>query len=304
VNLLTFVQKERLTSFSEERQMVESLKTCHISYLGIKDIILLCRGFKTAVDVVVQTRNAEELEHARKVFASLNFFFTEGMRQYPVFYLSMKENFAIELKALIDEQDENLCCRRVGELSGFPETAINAYEEQLKNPFEIFLETTQSEDPLTKNLKFSVSYRFAAFRLSRKHLKEELEIAQKWACEIWRVAPEIFFQELEEIPLQGRAFVLDELKEMGENMKREHLTVEQIPQEISTGNLKEITCELAEKSLCMEPDKFLSVVDMFSCRLPDDFLEDGKYSQAEKCVILINMVVDVMNEIDKGTICF
>ena len=195
MNFLPFLPNEHQISYSEERIFIEKIKKLPIYINSCIEMILLYRNLKTAIDVVVITKNEMELQEIRNTFSSFGFFFEEGMRQYTVFYLSKKDELAKELKILFEEKNEN--SRRLGVLSGFPKTAVDAYENDTK---EGTLFDTKPETLFEKieELKFHGVMMFAQFRFSRKYWKDELEIPKKWANEVWRIAPELYFYFLEE----------------------------------------------------------------------------------------------------------
>lgn len=75
-----------------------------------------------------------------------------------------------------------------GRLSGFPETAIQAF---------IAKDFIKPEE-LPKDIRVSPEYVFAAFQLSKKHWKEELETGKKWALYIKNNAPDLYDQYIEQ----------------------------------------------------------------------------------------------------------
>jgi hypothetical protein len=227
MKLLSLLKQERLISYSEERKFVEAVKKLPLSYTKQIEIILLYRDLKIASEIMVTQKDSSN--GIKEFFLSFGLVFKEGtyseplyrylyrkegkiywkkegFRFYPVFYFSKKEEYAKELKNLIEEKFEEKNCKRFGELFGFPKTAILAYEKDCVNDcfFGTNGETMRRKDEPTQ-LKFCDFMRFAQFRFSRKYWKKEIETAKKWRNEIWRIAPELYLEFLkEEIPVVGK----------------------------------------------------------------------------------------------------
>jgi hypothetical protein len=91
-------------------------------------------------------------------------------------------------------------------------------------------------------------------------------------------------------------------------MKYKHITTDQaeetIPKLPKTDDFKTLVSGIAEERLGIPAEEFAELAEKFSCYLPADFGDAKKYSQEESCVILINTVADVLNEIDARHICF
>ncbi len=193
----------------KDKQVIRAVKKLPISILGQESFVLFWRGLKQAIDLTVRIPKSPEdylylkahhlknisLEEVRRLFKSFGLFFTEGMIQFPVFYIARTQSEADELKRLFEvENDELKFYERLGELSGFPQTAIKAYGEYLRmgRPTEggPLLNIRTGVD-VPKEILIQDSATFIQFRLSRDNWREELKTVQKWSDEIKQVDPQL-----------------------------------------------------------------------------------------------------------------
>lgn len=179
----------------QDKIFLKTIKELPISPFEKTGLILFWRGFKKAIDLCVKIsplsrddpkskENAAALEKIRNLFRTFGFFFTEGMRQYPIFYLARTKSEAKELKRLFERvTDEKNCYKRLGELSGFPPTAIEAYGKYIDegSPIDGDSVVTIEHKNLPEEIKKRDWFNFTQFRLSRNNWREELETSKRWA---------------------------------------------------------------------------------------------------------------------------
>ena len=77
--------------------------------------------------------------------------------------------------------------RRLGELSGYPETAIDAYCAAERTGDRDHWLIKAHELPV--GVRRSHAFMFVHFRLSRRYWKKELEEAKRWSDNIKRSSP-------------------------------------------------------------------------------------------------------------------
>jgi hypothetical protein len=81
----------------------------------------------------------------------------------------------------------------VGKLSGYPESAINAYMEATQRvPYGEKLKEMMYSDSLPEEIREEDFAAFVQFFLSRKNWREEIKTVKKWAEEIKKTAPALY----------------------------------------------------------------------------------------------------------------
>ncbi|MBU0707505.1 hypothetical protein KKG41_04000 [Patescibacteria group bacterium] len=91
------------------------------------------------------------------------------------------------LQALESNSDEEL-----GEMYGFPESAVDAYSKNNKDESELIARKDLPE--IIRKQDWSL---FAAFRMSKENWENELETAKKWAETVKKICPEIYKEYIE-----------------------------------------------------------------------------------------------------------
>ncbi len=86
-----------------------------------------------------------------------------------------------------DEMNENL-----GQLFGFPQTAIEAYTKYREDGSRDENEFVIKKNELPEDIRNKDYIAFARFKLSKENWQEELEIAKKWAAEIQKLSPALY----------------------------------------------------------------------------------------------------------------
>jgi len=124
------------------------------------------------------------------------------------FLISKDEKKIEELEKAINEKDE----RKMGELYGYPKTAVDAYvksmrilKEDRKDEMDILLESifdrkkwfdSLSEEERSKLIKEGV-LSFQTFTFSKKHWGEELDFVRRWQSIIREKAPRLYQEIIE-----------------------------------------------------------------------------------------------------------
>lgn len=177
---------------------IEAIRSLPVSIFGCIDLLLLYRNLKLAIDVSVLTEDGEILKIVRETFSSLGFFYveTKGSRKYPNFYLAKSKKLAEEMKHVCENAGNE---ERLGTLSGYPRSAVDAFVYCIKNGFDEFSPRVlvNTYQHLPKEIWFRDYISFAQFRLSQKYWREEIKVPQKWASEIWRIAPDLYLSFVE-----------------------------------------------------------------------------------------------------------
>jgi len=124
------------------------------------------------------------------------------------FLISRDKKKIEELEKAINEKDE----RKMGELYGYPKTAVDAYvksmrilRESRKDEGDILLESifdrkkwfdSLSEEERSKLIEEGV-LSFSTFTFSKKHWREELEVVRRWQSIIRKKAPKLYQEIIE-----------------------------------------------------------------------------------------------------------
>lgn len=210
--------KRELTE--REAEIVKELERLPIRpmyFHNIVDVLLAWRGLKPATDVVLGREWASneeakilteaDVENAKRILGSAGLSVVEGAGEsgeiegeddegrpvalrplyrydQKVLFISRAREIAEKLKQA-HEQDDS---RTFGELSGFPATAIEAYVRAEQGAADELMDTEE----LPKKIKDKDVAAFTEFRLSKKHWREEIKTAQRWAEEIQRISPRVY----------------------------------------------------------------------------------------------------------------
>jgi hypothetical protein len=124
------------------------------------------------------------------------------------FLISRDKKKIEELEKAINENDS----RKMGELYGYPKTAVDAYvksmrilKEKRKNKRDILLESifdrkkwfdSLSEEERSKLIEEGV-LNFLTFTFSKKHWREELDVVRKWQSIIKEKSPRLYQEIIE-----------------------------------------------------------------------------------------------------------
>lgn len=76
-----------------------------------------------------------------------------------------------------------------GRAYGYPETAVIAYAQRNRMPFEA----------IPNDIKSSPAYHFAGFRFSIDHWQDELAIGQTWANAVQAASPKLYREYLDQL---------------------------------------------------------------------------------------------------------
>ena len=96
--------------------------------------------------------------------------------------VSKSPDLVNEMKEIIEKDISELNDKRLGELMGYPKTAIDAYvskDESKQTSFDEYLETTKEYRELF------------GFRISKEHAEEEKSVLNRWHNLILQYAPEL-----------------------------------------------------------------------------------------------------------------
>lgn len=88
--------------------------------------------------------------------------------------------------------EENEVKEDLGQLFGFPQTAIEAYTKYQESGFKDENEFVIKKNELPKDIRNKDYVAFARFKLSKENWQEELETVKKWATEIQKLSPSLY----------------------------------------------------------------------------------------------------------------
>jgi hypothetical protein len=204
---------ERQVEKEKVKEAIEELKGLPLLLKGnILDLVLTIVGEKPLTSIGFEIEKdkrwrAEELFQGLKtILGELNLTFQMIERpgieknEIAITILVAKSNEiiskAIEAWKKGDEET-------IGKLYGYPETAVKAFveamedfktkEKELLLPGENWVEYVDEET--RKEIAQKRLLEFVGFRLSRKHYKEELKVAERWRKVVERICPE-FLEDL------------------------------------------------------------------------------------------------------------
>jgi hypothetical protein len=188
----------------EEKQRVKKIEGLPLADFDKADLMLILQSLKQATDIRIYG------SQVKKFMKSLQELGLAGIlgkkekvsnrRMVHEFYIGRTEELAKQLKSAWDTLDD----QKIGSLSGYPPSAIEAYikmevslggseEEVAQLLRELFIarhelpEDIRKEDYLT----------FESFRLSRTNFRDELETVKRWAEEIKRLDPSLYQRVVE-----------------------------------------------------------------------------------------------------------
>jgi len=223
---------ERQESLSEsERKAVESIERLPMSDTDKLDVLLTWCGEKLATDTRIifekwhKGENPPEIsdDEKQKIIADaksalsamglfsvgskdierepyvenegsdhpVNFLGGKGME----FYVSPSKETAEKLQKLWDGNDEVKDAREMGEIYGFPPTAVEAYGQFFEQGFHKGFqnrEMTIEQEELPKEIQDQDYMAFAQFRLSKNNWREELKTAERWAKKVKELDPALY----------------------------------------------------------------------------------------------------------------
>lgn len=199
----------------EERIFVEKVKELPFRPMyrdgTIIDTLLVLKGLKPATELIFGVQwetdedpkkfSEEEVGRTIETIKSLGLDVTDPIREtepaskeedYETIgfdqirvFISRDQGISKELEqAYIEENDE-----RYGQLSGFPNTAIEAYikaEEGKDTLMEI------SDFPEEIRKEEFMAFVVHGYKLSKESWRDEIEVGRKWAEEIKRLHPELY----------------------------------------------------------------------------------------------------------------
>lgn len=217
-----------------ERKSVERIETLPITDSNKIDLILSWKGLKKAIDIGVTLKTWQEgerppdiseeekqkkIKEAIDTIKSLGLEYTEGgigeqdpriierkdaepMKfpgsEWQVLYVAQSKEVAERIKNLWKETSEKnnevKTCVEIGRLSGYPESAIQTYQEFFRDLRTKGLENKISIDQaeLPEEVQSEDYMAFSHFRLSRGNWREELKTVKAWADEIQKMDPKLY----------------------------------------------------------------------------------------------------------------
>ena len=114
-----------------------------------------------------------------------------GMESQMIFVSPSLET-SEELAKNLPEDRSRIEDKNLGQLFGFPQTAIEAYVKYAKSGFQDEKGIILDNNKLPEEIRNKDYVAFATFWLSKEHWQEELETAKKWAAEIQKLSPTLY----------------------------------------------------------------------------------------------------------------
>jgi hypothetical protein len=214
-------KKENNPEDEKIRFLIESLPLFHTSSLGNKvDLILTCKGLKLATEIILGklweegddplTFTEEEIILAKRKIEEIGLSVLElpkedgviegviegrekGETEFSVkyrykqrwLYVAQDEEIAKKLRKAYEEKDD----KTLGELFGYPESAVRAYLETGEKSFTLI-----NVEELPEEVKSQDFMAFAhfGFKLSRENWREEIKTAKKWADVVRETDSEVY----------------------------------------------------------------------------------------------------------------
>ncbi|MBP6883856.1 MAG: hypothetical protein KBC06_01330 [Candidatus Pacebacteria bacterium] len=186
-NIEKFQHKKELSP--AEKEILENLHKIPIVDYQKKNLILVWRKLKRGSDFSVKgdVDEKEVLEILKKAGLFAKFVPTR-VSGYKDCYFAQSEEDVDTLIRLDDEHDQTDAMIQLGKVYSFPDTSIAGYISSDGEGKEGFMLSLKEEsEKIPAELK-----PFLAFRLSKDHWREEMEIGKKWAEEIKFVDPELY----------------------------------------------------------------------------------------------------------------
>lgn len=205
----------------KENGSIEKLEELSFPIEDKIELLLTWKELKKADDISIETKSWKEdeqpkhidskyVEQLENVIKDMNLFYTISPKQIVdseyfyktkdgqeklekieevVFYIAKrKENLDLLMKAIETEDDKLL-----GQLYGFPDSAVNAY---LKGEGQTLDTNLSSEIEKQGNISFD-KFAFARFNLSKNNWQEELGTSEKWANEVKKTSPKLYNEYIE-----------------------------------------------------------------------------------------------------------
>lgn len=217
-------ETERPELTEAEREVVEKIEKLPCPDNEKTDLLLIWRGLKSATDIEYGkdwypeekpiTLTQEEIDQLTNAIRHAGFYATEpvhedqkaeritegphapyvipGKDQIRIFVASDQKT-AERLQIAHGSGD----ARTYGKLSGYPQTAIEAFVEAAKRGEEGWRELLVYRDELPDEVKNQDFLAFAEFKLSKAHWQDELKTVKKWAEEIQRINPALYSRNVE-----------------------------------------------------------------------------------------------------------
>lgn len=166
------------------------------------DLILAWKGFKPATEISVGDRNlgAENNEQACQAFETFCKKISLSQKRLsreevhashahidenvPAYAVGKKASDVDRLVALLNGENTH---SEFGEIFGFPETAVEAFEAGGDNTFSIW-DAKNVPPELIKEDYMA----FGQLALSRKHWREEVEVVKRWAQAVRETDPNLY----------------------------------------------------------------------------------------------------------------
>ncbi len=191
------------SNLEKERKIFsEDLENIHMSDEDKVVFILACKNFKPATEVSIEVRenNITDLEDITKfkiMSDKLNLHYVELSQEYKkaspdhvnikstVFAVGKRkedvEKLLFVIEKVIQDPPIHKYNKEFGQIYGFPQTAVEAFDELDKMFFDI------PED--IKNKDYMA---FCWFALSKEHWQQEIKVAQKWAQTVKDLSPNLY----------------------------------------------------------------------------------------------------------------
>jgi hypothetical protein len=167
---------------------------------GVKPATSITLGRLWSIDQKKEDLTEKEIEKARRVFKNAGLAFVEGRKvrrsirnekgfvsyQYVAKKFFVAKNIILAKRLMKAENTDD--DKTIGQLAGFPKTAVKAYLKSKK--ISNVLTIKRSELPAAvKNRNYLA---FATFYFSKNHWQEELKTPKKWAETIKNLDPQLY----------------------------------------------------------------------------------------------------------------
>ncbi len=201
---------EEVVLTPEERATIESFETLPINWRSEFNLVLAFKKYKSAVEVFFQPDISEsKLEEARRIIEASGLFFKDmgvredetyntGSRRICFAAVTAKDLNLISELWFGDHNNDPKVYKELGRMSGFPPSAIELFhhihseddEDKQKKDSEEYAVSVEEKKSLPADL-----YAFSSFfMMSKKHMREGLEVARRWAEIIKAASPDLYQQ--------------------------------------------------------------------------------------------------------------
>lgn len=182
-----------------EKELVAKIEAIKTTDDTKADIVLLWKDLKKASDIII-TGDSEMTEAEREVtcreaedlFKKLGLSYVKNNREMVAAlgiaeYIVSKNQTDMLLYQKAWNQDGDTEAKTLGNLLGFPDTAIEAYQAG-----EVLDESMLPEDVVSLDTRA-----FLWYKLSKDHWQEEIKTAEKWARQIQKTDSQLYTRLIE-----------------------------------------------------------------------------------------------------------